>query len=83
VAVAVGLLAAAVPATIQHRFKAGSVPDGLCELVLLPGKIVASPFPNRGDASPEFLVCEYVATFVIFGGVTYFAVTRKRHRGAQ
>jgi hypothetical protein len=78
-AVAVGLLAAAVPATLQHRFKAGSVPDDVCELALLPGKLAASPFPDRGTASPEFLGRAYTATFLIFGGIAYFALTRKRH----
>jgi hypothetical protein len=33
----VGVAATVLPATLQPQFKAGSVPDGLCELMLLPG----------------------------------------------
>lgn len=39
----------------QPEFVAGSVPDLLCELVLLPGKLLATPFHDHGTASPEFL----------------------------
>jgi len=39
----------------QPHFVAGSVPDLACELVLLPGKLFASMFRDRGTASPEFL----------------------------
>ena len=78
-ALVVGLIATAVPANLQHRFKAGSVPDLLCELVLLPGMLAAIPFGNRGTASPEFLRAEYLATFLLFGGLTYLVLWRKQH----
>jgi hypothetical protein len=82
-AMAVGLFAAAVPGLVQPHFKAGSVPDGICELVLLPGKIVAAPFPSRGTASPEFLAYVYTSTFLMFSGGTYFVLARRRHHSGE
>ena|SRR5579863_5222703 len=69
-----GCAIAAIPAILQPYFKAGTFPDLACELVLLPGKLIASPFHDRGTASPEFLWRSYIATAVLFGGLAYWAL---------
>ena len=52
----------------QPHFVAGSVPDLACELVLMPGKLFASMFRDRGTASPEFLWRSRTATAVLLAG---------------
>jgi len=49
---------------LQPHFKAGSIPDVACELLLLPGRLVASLFQDRG-ASPEFLWHSVIATAIL------------------
>ena len=61
----------AIPTIAQPHFKAGNIPDLICELVLLPGKLVAAPFHDRGAASPEFLLRARLATVAIFGSVSF------------
>ena len=64
------LLGVAVTATasiLQNQFKAGSIPDLACELVLLPASLFATLFRDRGDASPEFLWRSRIATAVVLG----------------
>jgi hypothetical protein len=70
----VGCAIAAIPSILQSHFKAGSFLDLVCESVLLPGKLVATPFHDRGTASPEFLWRSRLATIVIFGGLTFMAL---------
>lgn len=82
-ALLVGLSTTALLATVQPQVIAGSAPDLLCELVLLPGKVIAGVFPNRGTASPEFLAFTYLATFLLSGGATYFVLTRKREKSTS
>ena len=65
-------------AILQPRFKAGSTPDLLSELILLPGKLAATPFPFRGDASPEFLWFSRIATAILFSCLAYWALGRWR-----
>jgi hypothetical protein len=50
-AILVGCVIAAIPAILQPYFKAGTIPDLACELILLPGRLIASPFHDRGTAS--------------------------------
>ena len=59
-------------AVVQHRFKAGSIPDLLCELLLLPGELVATPFHDRGNLSPEFLWRSRTATAAILSGIAWW-----------
>jgi hypothetical protein len=65
---------------LQPHFKAGSIPDLVCELVLFPGKVFATLFRDRGDASPDFLWRSRIATAVVLTGVAWcgFAVRRRR-----
>ena len=74
VALLIGCAVAAVALIFQPHFKAGSIPDLVCELVLLPGKLIAGLFHNRGTASPEFLWLSRVATAVLFGGFVFAAL---------
>lgn len=74
VALLIGCAVAAVPSIFQPHFKAGSIPDLVCELVLLPGKLIAGLFHNHGTASPEFLWLSRVATAVLFGGLVFTAL---------
>ncbi len=77
-AILIGCTIAAVPSVIQPYFRAGSFPDLACELVLLPGKLIASPFHDRGTASPEFLWRSRIATAVLFGGLAYWALRYRK-----
>jgi hypothetical protein len=61
----------------QPHFVAGSVPDLACELVLMPGKLFASMFRDRGTASPEFLWRTRMATAVLLAGVCYLILRKK------
>ena len=49
---------------LQPHFKAGSIPDLACELLLLPGRLVTSLFQDRG-ASPEFQWHSLIATAIL------------------
>jgi hypothetical protein len=79
-ALLVGSAAAAIPSILQPNFKAGSLPDGICELVLLPGKLIAGLFHDRGTASAEFLWRTRIATAVLVSGVAYVVL---RYRKSQ
>ena len=59
-AVAIGILIVVLAASTQPHFKAGSLPDFVCDLVLLPGGLFAAICRDRGNASPEFLWREWV-----------------------
>jgi hypothetical protein len=74
----VGCAVMAVPAIAQPYFRAGSIPDLMCELVSIPGKLIATPFQDRGTASPEFLLRARLATVVLFGGMSYSLLRLKR-----
>ena len=37
----------------QPHFKADSIPDPFCGLILLPGQLLATVFHDRGTASPD------------------------------
>ena len=67
----VGCAVAVIAPLFQPHFKAGSFLDFACEVFLLPGQLIASPFHDRGTASPEFLWRSRVATAILFGGLTY------------
>lgn len=68
-AVLIGIALAAALSILQPQFKAGSNPDLACELLLLPGKLFASLFQDRGTASSEFLWRSRIATGVVPAGV--------------
>ena len=70
IAFAIGIALVTGATLLQPRFVAGSVPDLVCELILVPGKLLAVPFHDRGNASPEFLWRSRV-----FGSITLSAVT--------
>jgi hypothetical protein len=67
----------------QSRFKAGSLPDLFCELVLLPGKLIAVLFRDRGDASPEFLWPTYTATVVVWTAAAWLVLRWRSGRAAR
>jgi hypothetical protein len=78
---AVGSVAVVTMATLsQPHFVAGSLPDLVCELLLLPGKLFATMFHDRGNASPKFLWRSRVATAVIFTGMGYLALRQRKAR---
>ena len=83
VTVLIGCAVAALPSIFQPHFKAGSFPDLVCELVLLPGKLIAGLFHNRGTASPEFLWLSRAATVVLFGGLVFAALRYKRFQAER
>jgi len=55
IALGTGVALVTAATLLQPRFVAGSMPDLVCELFLIPGKLLAVPFRDRGTASPEFL----------------------------
>jgi hypothetical protein len=71
IAVLIGSALTVLLSVLQHRFNAGSVPDLLCELLLLPGGLVAALFHDRGNASPEFLWRSRTATAAILSGIAW------------
>jgi hypothetical protein len=77
VALLIGIGFAAFPAILQPHFKAGSLADLICGVILLPGMLVATPFHDRGTASPEFLWRTWLATVAIFGGLSYWLLRRR------
>jgi hypothetical protein len=76
-ALLVGCAVTATAHILQPHFKAGSVPDILSGLLLLPGKLVAAVFPDRGTASPEFIWRSLLANVVLFSGMTYLTLPRR------
>ena len=78
VAVLIGSALTVTLALLQPRFKAGSIPDMFCEVVLLPGKLVATPFRDRGNASPEFLWRSRSATAAILSGIAWCILRSRR-----
>jgi len=75
-AIFIGVAFAATPSIFQPYFKAGSLADLICEAILLPGKLVATPFHDRGTASLEFLWRSWLATVAIYGGLSYWVLRR-------
>ncbi len=78
IAVLIGSALTGTLAVLQHRFKAGSIPDLLCEVLLLPGELIATPFHDRGTASPEFLWRSRSATAVILSGIAWWILRGRR-----
>jgi hypothetical protein len=60
----------------QPHFVAGSLPDSACEFLLIPGRLFASMFHDRGTASPEFLWRSRVATFLLLAGICYLILRK-------
>ena len=75
--VMISAVVVAVVSVWQPHFIAGSVPDLACEFLLIPGKLFASMFHDRGTASPEFLWRSRTATAVLFAAVFYFILRKK------
>jgi phosphatidylglycerophosphate synthase len=65
IAVLIGCSTAAVLASCQHHSKAGSALDVICDILMLPGMLVAMLFHDRGTASTEFVWRSLVAEAVI------------------
>jgi len=55
IAFGIGSALVTTASLLQPRFVAGSIPDLICELILMPGKLLAVPLHDRGNESPEFL----------------------------
>jgi hypothetical protein len=76
----IGVALTAAASLLQPQFKAGSIPDLACELLLLPGKLVASLFQDRGNASPEFLLRSRTATVILLSGLIWCGLTIRKRR---
>ena len=74
IAFGIGVALVTVATLLQPRFVAGSIPDGICELILMPGKLLAIPFHDRGNASPEFLWRSRVLGSIILSVITFLVV---------
>jgi hypothetical protein len=69
IALGIGIALEAAATLLQPRFVVGSIPDWVCELLLIPGKLLAVPFHDRGNASPEFLWRSRVFGSVILSAI--------------
>jgi hypothetical protein len=70
----VGCLTVAVLTLWQPNLRVGSTADLFCDLMLLPGKLFATLFPDRGTASQKFLWRSRVANAFLYAVVTFFLV---------
>ena len=77
IALLIGCAITAALGLLQHRFKAGSIPDLICE-VLMPGELFATPFHDRGTASREFLWRSRIATAAILTSVAWWLLRSRR-----
>lgn len=77
--IAFGIGSALVTAAtlLQPRFMAGSAPDGICELILMPGKLLAVPFHDRGTGGPEFLWRSRMFASIILSIITFLVLPGK------
>ena len=80
IALGIGVALVITATLLQPRFSAGSVPDGVCQLILMPGKLLAVMFHNRGNASLEFLWRSRVTGSIILGGIAFLVLSLKRAR---
>jgi len=71
IAILIGCAFTAALAVLQPRFKAGSIPDLVCEVLLLPGKLFAALFNDRGTASPEFLWRSRIASAAVLTAIAW------------
>jgi hypothetical protein len=79
VALVIGCALVSAATICQPHFTAGSIADSFCEVILLPGKLLAVPFHDRGNASPEFLWRSRVFGVIVFSGLTLLIIrTRTR-----
>jgi hypothetical protein len=78
VALILGCAVVALATIAQPHFVVGSVSDSLCELILLPGKLLASPFRDRGSASTEFLWRSRSFGAVFFGASAFLLLLARR-----
>jgi hypothetical protein len=80
------LVGCAIATMFQSSDKAGSFPDLVCELLSLPGDLLATLigiiFHDRGTASPEFLWRSRSAAAVLFGGLAYWVLGAENSRSA-
>jgi hypothetical protein len=74
IAFGIGIMLVTAATLLQPRFGAGSVPDLVCELILMPGKLLAVPFRDRGNASPEFLWRSRVFGSIILSAITFLVL---------
>ena len=80
IAFSVGVALVTAATLLQPRFVAGSFPDGVCELILLPGKLLAVPFRDRGNASPEFLWRSRLFGSIILSVIAFLVLPAKKTR---
>lgn len=78
IAFGIGVALVTAATLLQPRFVAGSIPDGVCELILIPGKLLAVPFHDRGDASPEFLWRSRVFGAIILSVITFLLLPHEK-----
>jgi hypothetical protein len=75
-AVLIGCAFTAGVTVLQPITKADSIPDVLCEVLLLPGKLIAGPFHDRGTGSPEFLWRSRIANAAVLSGIVWLILRR-------
>ena len=78
-AVLIGCAFTAGVTVLQPVTKADSIPDLLCEVLLLPGKLIAGPFHDRGTASPEFLWRSRIASAAVLSGIAWLILRGVRN----
>ena len=74
----IGIALVTAATLLQSRFVAGSGPDLVCELILVPGKLLAVPFRDRGNASPEFLWRSRVFGSIILSAIAFLVLSARK-----
>ncbi len=83
IAVLLGCIVTAVLSVLENHFKAGSVPDLTCGLLMSPGKLITTPFHDRGSASPEFLWRSRIAEAAVLSALLWLGFRfRRRFSGS-
>ena len=74
----IGIALVTAATLLQPRFVADSGPDLVCELILMPGKLLAVPFRDRGNASPEFLWRSRVFGSIILSAIAFLVLSARK-----
>ena len=77
IASVIGIALVTAATLLQPRFVAGSIADLVCEFVLLPGKLLAVPFHDHGNASPEFLWRSRMFGSVILSAIAFLVLSAR------
>lgn len=74
----IGIALVTAATLLQPRFVAGSGADLVCELILMPGELLAILFRDRGNASREFLWRSRVFGSIILSAIAFLVLSARK-----